>query len=235
MDLLEKIHIPLCQPQRIPVKTLVEQLQPISTDKKIIESHVASMKLVSLLNDQTIRIRPYKDDDYSYQVIYVFQIELKKDDSIISLSNLIHSAFPEPTILIYRKQQTNFISLALKRINKNEEDKTVVGDVITTQIPESITEQQISLQKISGRDLMEYYSNIVQWLYKLKVLKITKVYPKKELDFKPLLEEYGQLNVELKKLREEYKKSVMMSEKMKIDDELYEKEIKIKQIINKLK
>lgn len=82
---------------------------------------------------------------------------------------------------------------------------------------------------------MEYYSNIVQWLYKLKVLKITKVYPKKELDFKPLLEEYGQLNVELKKLREEYKKSVMMSEKMKIDDELYEKEIKIKQIINKLK
>lgn len=235
MELLEKIHIPLCQPQRIPVKTLVEQLQPISTDKKIIESHVASMKLVSLLNDQTIRIRPYKDDDYSYQAIYVFQIELKKDDSIISLSNLIHSAFPEPTILIYRKQQTNFISLALKRINKNEEDKTVVGDVITTQIPESITEQQISLQKISGRDLMEYYSNIVQWLYKLKVLKITKVYPKKELDFKPLLEEYGQLNVELKKLREEYKKSVMMSEKMKIDDELYEKEIKIKQIINKLK
>lgn len=75
MELLEKLHIPLCPPQRIPVKTLVEQLQPTPTDKKIIESHIASMKLVSLLNEQTIRIRPYKDEDCSYQAIYVFLID----------------------------------------------------------------------------------------------------------------------------------------------------------------
>ena len=84
MELLDKLHIPLCPPQRIPVKTLVEQLQPTPVDKKVIESHIASMKLVSLLNEQTIRIRPYKDEDYSYQAIYVFLIELKKDDSITS-------------------------------------------------------------------------------------------------------------------------------------------------------
>ena len=126
MELLEKMRIPLCQPQRIPVKTLVNQLQPVSADKKLIETHIASMRLVSILNERSIRIRPYKDDDYSYQAIYVFYIELKKDDSLITLSNLIHSAFPEPTILIYQRMNSYYVSLAEKRINKIEKDKILL-------------------------------------------------------------------------------------------------------------
>lgn len=230
MELLERLEIPLCQPQRIPVKTLIAQLQPSSSDKKIIETHIASMKLVSILNEQTIRIRPYKDDEYSYQSIYVFYIELKKDDSITTLSNLIHSAFPEPTVLIYQKVNTNYISLAEKRINKVEKDKTVVEEVVLCKISDKATDSQISLISISGKDLREYYSNLVTWLYKLKVLSITNIYPEKDMDFKPLLNQYERLTTEVKKLKEEYKKASMMSEKMKIDDDLYDKEMELKQI-----
>lgn len=234
MELLEKLKIPLCQPQRIPVKTLIAQLQPSSSDKKIIETHIASMKLVSILNEQTIRIRPYKDDEYSYQSIYVFYIELKKDDSITTLSNLIHSAFPEPTVLIYQKVNTNYISLAEKRINKVEKDKTVVEEVVLCKISDKATDSQISLKSISGKDLMEYYSNFITCLYKLKVLSITNIYPDKDMDFKPLLNKYEQLTSEIKKLKEEYRKASMMSEKMKIDDELYEKEIELKQVLKQV-
>lgn len=230
MELLEKLEIPLCQPQRIPVKTLIAQLQPGSADKKILESHISSMKLVSILNEQTIRIRPYKDEEYSYQSIYVFYIELKKDDSITSLSNLIHSAFPEPTILIYQKANTNYISLAEKRINKVEKDRTVVEEVDLCKILDDATDKQLSLESISGKDLKEYYSNLVTWLYKLKVLSITNIYPEKDMDFKPLLNQYEHLTTETKKLKEEYRKASMMSEKMRIDDELYDKEMELKQI-----
>lgn len=230
MELLEKLEIPLCQPQRIPVKTLIAQLQPGSADKKILESHISSMKLVSILNEQTIRIRPYKDEEYSYQSIYVFYIELKKDDSITALSNLIHSAFPEPTILIYQKANTNYISLAEKRINKVEKDRTVVEEVDLCKILDDATDKQLSLESISGKDLKEYYSNLVTWLYKLKVLSITNIYPEKDMDFKPLLNQYEHLTTETKKLKEEYRKASMMSEKMRIDDELYDKEMELKQI-----
>lgn len=234
MDLLNKLNIPLCPPQRIPIKTLIQQLQPSSADKKLIESHISSMHLVSILNEQTIHIRLFKDDNYSYQSIYVFKIELKKDDSIVSLSNLIHSAFPEPTILVYKIQDSYCISLAEKRINKIEEGKTVVEDVITTHIPETPNEKQISLKEISGIHLREYYCNIIQWLYRLKVLRITKVYPTKDLDYKTLLKEYEQLNIDLNNLKEEYKKASMKSEKMKIDDELYDIEIEIKKLVKKM-
>lgn len=234
MELLERLEIPLCQPQRIPVKTLIAQLQPGLADKKILETHIGSMKLVSILNEQTIRIRPYKDDEYSYQSIYVFLIELKKDDSITTLSNLIHSAFPEPTILICQKANIKYISLAEKRINKVEKDKTVVEEVVLCKISDCVTDKQLSLESISGKDLKEYYSNLVIWLYKLKVLSITNIYPEKDMDFKPLLKQYERLTTDIKKLKEEYRKASMMSEKMKIDDELYDKEIKLKQAEKKL-
>ena len=234
IELLEKLEIPLCQPQRIPVKTLIAQLQPGSADKKILESHISSMKLVSILNEQTIRIRPYKDEEYSYQSIYVFYIELKKDDSITALSNLIHSAFPEPTILIYQKANTNYISLAEKRINKVEKDRTVVEEVDLCKILDDATDKQLSLESISGKDLREYYSNLVTWLYKLKVLSITNIYPEKDMDFKPLLNQYERLTTEVKKLKEEYRKASMMSEKMRIDDDLYDKEIGLKRLLKRL-
>lgn len=230
MELLKELEIPLCQSQRIPVKTLIDQLQPGSSDKKIIETHIATMKLVSILNEQTIRIRPYKDDEFSYQSIYVFYIELKKDDSITTLSNLIHSAFPEPTILIYQRMNTNFISLAEKRINRVEKDRTVVEEVVLCKISDNVTDNQISLKSISGQDLKEYYLKLVTWLYKLKVLSITNIYPEKDMDFKPLLNQYERFTTEIKKLKEEYKKASMMSEKMRIDDELYDKETEQKQI-----
>ena len=234
MEILEKLNIPLCQPRRIPVKTLIAQLQPTSEDKKIIENHIASIKLVSILNEQTMHTRSYKDDEYSYQAIYVFYIELKKEDSIISLANLIHAAFAEPTMLIFNKLETNYISLAQKRINKIDITKTVVEDVILSKISDNVLDNQLSLKYISGKDLKEYYLNIVTWLYKLKVLDITKIYPEKDLDFKPLLTKYEQLTSEINKLKEAYKKASMLSEKMKIDDELWEKEKEVKELmINK--
>ena len=196
--------------------------------------HIFSMHLVSILNEQTIHIRLFKDDNYSYQSIYVFMIELKKDDSIVSLSNLIHSVFPEPTILVYKIQDSYYISLAEKRINKVEEGKTVVEDVIITHIPATANENHMSLQEVSGINLKEYYSNITQWLYKLKVLLITNVYPNKEIDFKSILREYEKLSIDLNKLKDSYKRATMKSEKMRIDDDIYDTEIRIKEIINLL-
>lgn len=235
MEILDKLGIPLCQPQRIPVKTLVQQLQSTSSDKKLLESHIASIRLVSILSEQTIRIRSYKDEDFSYQAIYVFFIELKKDDKITSLSEIIHSAFPEPTILVFNRLEINYISLATKRINKIEQGKTVVEDVLLSKISKDATEEQLSLSNVKGSNLREYYLNMIQWLYRLKVLSIAKVYPQNDLDFRLILKQYEQLNTDINKLKEKYKQASMKGEKMRIDDELYDKEMELIILVNRLK
>lgn len=66
-----------------------------------------------------------------------------------------------------------------------EKDRTVVEEVVLCKILDNATDKQLSLESISGKDLKEYYSNLVTWLYKLKVLSITNIHPEKALK-KPL-------------------------------------------------
>lgn len=232
MSLLEKLEIPTLQKQRIPVKTLIEQLQPTPENKRLIESHVGSIYLLSLLNQQTIHYRPYKDDDYSYYAIYVLQITLKKPDQLTDVSIQLHSAFPESTLLLFDYGENEWISVAPKHINKLDATKSVLDDVVVQQVDGSL---DISLKHLSATDLKDYYTQIVQLVYKIGVYNAIHIFPTQDLDYKNVIKEYQQITSNISILKEQYKKATMKSEKMDIDDQIYDEEMKQKQLTKKLK
>lgn len=232
MSLLEKLEIPTLQKQRIPVKTLIEQLQPTPENKRLIESHAGSIYLVSLLNQQTIHYRPYKDADYSYQAIYVLQITLKKPDQLTDVSIQLHSAFPESTLLLLDYGENEWMSAAPKHINKLDATKTVLDDVVVQQVDNKL---DISLKHLSATDLKDYYTQIVQLVYKIGVYNVIHIFPTRNLDYKNVIKEYQQITSNINILKEQYKKATMKSEKMDIDDHIYDEEIKQKQLTKKLK
>lgn len=232
MSLLEKLEIPTLQKQRIPVKTLIEQLQPTPENKRLIESHVGSIYLVSLLNQQTIHFRPYKDEDYSYQAIYVLQITLKKPDQLTDVSIQLHSAFPEPTLLLLDYGENEWMSAAPKHINKLDATKTVLDDVVVQQVDNKL---DISLKHLSATDLKDYYTQIVQLVYKIGVYNVIHIFPTRNLDYKNVIKEYQQITSNINILKEQYKKATMKSEKMDIDDQIYDEEMKQKQLTKKIK
>lgn len=232
MSVLEALHIPTLAKQRVPVKTLVEQLQPTPENKRLIESHVASIYLVSLLNEQTIHYRAYRDDDYSYQAIYVLQITLKKNDQLSDLTNQLHAAFPEPTILLMEYKDKEWISVAPKRISKIDQTKTVLEDNVVQEIS---TMDCLNLNQIKAINLKDYYTKIVQLVYKIGVLNLIKVYPTADLDYKFIIKEYQAIQANINNLKERYKRASMKSEKMDIDDRIYDEEMKQKKLIQKLK
>ncbi|WP_173326882.1 DUF4391 domain-containing protein [Sharpea azabuensis] len=232
MSLLEKLEIPTLEKQRIPIKTMIEQLQPTPENKRLIESHVGSIYLVSLLNKQTIHFRPYKDEDYSYQAIYVLQITLKKPDQLTDVSIQLHSAFPEPTLLLLDYGDNEWMSAAPKHINKLDATKTVLDDVVVQQVDNKL---DISLKHLSSIDLMDYYTQIVQLTYKIGVYNVIHIFPTQNLDYKNVIKEYQQITSNINILKEQYKKATMKSEKMDIDDQIYDEEMKQKQLTKKLK
>lgn len=232
MSILEALNIPTLTKQRVPVKTLVEQLQPTPENKRLIESHVASIYLVSLLNEQTIHYRAYRDDDYSYQAIYVLQITLKKNDQLSDLTNQLHAAFPEPTILLMEYKDKEWISVAPKRISKIDQTKTVLEDNVVQEIS---TMDCLNLNQIKAINLKDYYTKIVQIVYKIGVLNLIKVYPTADLDYKSIIKEYQAIQANINNLKERYKRASMKSEKMDIDDRIYDEEMKQKKLIQKLK
>ena len=218
----------------MPVKTLVEQLQPTSENKRLIESHVASIYLVSLLNEQTIRYRSYKDDDYSYQAIYVLQITLKKNDQLTDLTSQLHAAFPEPTILLMEHMDKEWISVAPKRISKIDQTQTVLEDNVVQEINMD-SMHYLNLSQISATNLKDYYTKIVQIAYKIGVLNLIKVYPTADLDCKSIIKKYQAIQANINNLKEQYKRASMKSEKMDIDDQIYDEEQKQKNIVKRLK
>lgn len=234
MSLLENLHIPTLPKQRVPIKTLIEQLQPTPENKRLIESHIATIYLVSLLNEQTIRYRSYKDDDYSYQAIYVLQITLKKNDQLTDLTSQLHAAFPEPTILLMEYTDKEWISVAPKRISKIDQTKTVLEDNVVQEISTD-SMNYLNLSQISATNLKDYYTKIVQIVYKIGVLNLIKVYPTADLDYKSIIKEYQAIQVNINNLKEQYKKASMKSEKMDIDDQIYDEEQKQKNIVKRLK
>ena len=232
MSVLEALCIPTLTKQRVPVKTLVEQLQPTPENKRLIESHVASIYLVSSLNEQTIHYRAYRDDDYSYQAIYVLQITLKKNDQLTDLTSQLHAAFPEPTILLMEHMDKEWMSVSPKRISKIDQTKTVLEDNVVQEIS---TMDYLNLNQIKAINLKDYYTKIVQIVYKIGVLNLIKVYPTADFDYKSIIKEYQEIQANINNLKERYKRASMKSEKMDIDDRIYDEEMKQKKLIQKLK
>lgn len=234
MSVLEALCIPTLTKQRVPVKTLVEQLQPTPENKRLIECHVASIYLVSLLNEQTIHYRAYRDDDYSYQAIYVLQIALKKNDQLTDLTSQLHVAFPEPTLLLMEHMDKQWVSVAPKRISKIDQTKTVLEDNVVQEINMN-SMHYLNLSQITAINLKDYYTKIVQIVYKIGVLNLIKVYPTANLDYKSIIKKYQAIQTNINNLKEQYKRASMKSEKMDIDNQIYDEEMKQKNIVKRLK
>ena len=230
MDVLERLDMPPCDKTRVPVKALEEQLGADGKQKKMLTKHIASMFLISLINEQTMRIRAYADENYSFQAIYVFEIELKAKDQLTDFTELVHSAFPESTLLILKYKDTGYLSGASKRINKQDKTKTVIEDSVWIQIPDDF-----KAQNIKESNLKEYYGSLIRLLYRYKVQNVTGVFPIADGEYKDYIKQYEQLLSQINKLKEEYSSASMRNEKMRIDEELFLKEKELEQLIMEIK
>lgn len=230
MDFLTELQMPLCQKTRIPVKTLIDQIGEDSRSKKMIEKHIASINLVSLLNEQTIRIRAYNDDDYSFKVIYVLDVVLKECDQMTEFTELIHSAFPESSLLLMGYKNDIYISGALKRINKIDNSKTVIEDSVWAKLP-----AELNVNVPSARNLKEYYEFLIRLIYRIKVQNVTGIFPSENGEFKGVIKQYELLSSQINKLKDEYKAASMRNEKMRIDNMLYFIETEKNELLEQLK
>ena len=232
MELVDRLNVPLCQKTRIPVKTLVEQLQAETSQRKLLETHIASIYLVSLLNEQAMRIRAYRDDNYSFMAIYILQIELKENDQLTNLSENKKTENQESTLLLLKYKNKEYLSSASKRINKNDKTKTVVEDTVWSSVSD---DDAIDISGLNAYDLKDLNESINKLVYSLKVKNVTGIYPKGNHDYKNVIKRYESLNADINRLQEEYKKATMRSEKLSIDDDLYDKEKELKLLIYSLK
>ena len=230
MDLLERLNMPPCEKTRVPVKALEEQVEADSKQKKMLSKHIASMYLVSLINEQTARIRAYANEEYSFHAIYVFEIELKANDQLSELTELVHSAFPESTLLFLTYKSKAYLSGAYKRINKLDKKRTVIEDLIWVEVT-----NELRAQDIKETNLREYYESLMRLLYRYKVQNVTGIFPTEDGNYKTAIKQFEKITGQINKLKEDYSSASMRNERMQIDEKLYLKERELQQLLLEIK
>lgn len=237
MKILEQLNIHITKPlsQRIPVAEIERQLEATNSDKKLLESHIASIYLIGILDEKTTRIRAYVDNERNYQSIYVLEIELKQDKNLAEVNRLIHSAFPNALIIVYKFNKKNLVSVAEKRINKNDNTKTVIEDIILTEVIYIDELKPILIKLDEIVNLYNYYQSVSYCLGKIFTYNKTGIVPSVDFNYKEWIANYNKLNTDINKLKEQYKKANMLAEKIQIDDEICDKEEQIRLLMKEIK
>jgi hypothetical protein len=119
--------------KRVPKKLLVEQGAPTPADKRQIQDGIEELTWVAALKASNIGVPAYRDDVREYLEIAVLSAELRPTAKASRLTELIHRAIPYPVALVLAQNAAISLSLAHKRMAKNENMTTVLdGSVISS-------------------------------------------------------------------------------------------------------
>ena len=234
-EVYKLINIPDFHKQRIGVATIEQFSNADKEQIRVLEKTLSNIYLYSVLNKDTMHIRPLFNDDYSYQTIYVIRATIKTDNNLAEVSRIIHSAFAEPVMIFFQLNDKEYLSLATKRRNKIETSKTITEEFILEEISD-MDICYLDFKMINAEDLKQFYEKVYNILYKVRFRKITGVYAQREIsNLKQLIDEYEAAQTELNRLKQEYNESSMMNEQIIIDEKIFEQEKKQKSIVDKLK
>lgn len=232
MNINERIKVPIIARtrQRIPRKAMIEQANLTYGERTLFSKSISSIYLVAELGEATMHIREYVNDTYCYASIFILEINLKQRNDLSVINEKLQQAFPNPVVIIYQYEEDNIVSLASKRINKLDNTKTVIEELIL----EETDLEEIKLSSFKDDNLKTFYEDMIEYLYKLRIMKLIGVMPVKHINYKNIIKTVDMLNAQIKQLEVEYKKEIMQAKKASIDEMLYNKEVELKQVIKNL-
>ena len=245
MDIINAFNIPEEGriKQKVFIKDIFEQINASTQDKKIFSNEVKSIYLIGIVDVDTIRIPSFIDYDYKYESIYIFEVNLKSILHLTKINENLHSVFPNPIILIYRYNDTNILSTALKRINKIDNEKSVIEDIYVSDIfiydeEHKLFYEMLNLQKIDASHLKQLYETITDIIFSERLINIIGFYPVKiqsAMNMRSIIKQIEIILSSIKVNEDRYKKETMMKDKIDIHIGIQKEKKQINNIVNKLK
>lgn len=98
-------------------------------EKDVITKYIQRMELAYLLTPSTVNIQPFITDEYHYEGIMFITVQLRDEvtDKHVSLiDEVIHSALPNPAVIVFDWEDGIQISTSFKRLNKIDKTSIVL-------------------------------------------------------------------------------------------------------------
>ena len=216
--------------------------------KKIFTDEIVDITLLAILNEETINIASYKDDEVNYSEVYVVYVELKKNLNMGKIVESIQKNIVYPVIVVFGWRDRICLATARKRLSLNEKGKQVVeSEQMTDWLSVSDQAQAVrdylkglDIANFSFLNLYEFYREYSLYVYQSVLMQFESGFHfRKQLvidQIKPEIERCVAKSAEVKRLQEEEKMAINFGDRIAVHQKLIEaqkEEVKAKEIIKK--
>lgn len=172
--------------RKIPKKAFFTQADLSTSEKEMFTSQIEGIYLLSVMNQQSMNIPIYQDEEFNYAEVVWIYVEIRKDKNINRIIGAVHKAIPNPVVLIVGSSEGQILlSTSHKRLNNNDKTKVVVEQPTVTDwfkprednITYSKLLNALKVSKLSFENLYSIYEDIHQWIKCEKVIQLVGVIP----------------------------------------------------------
>jgi Domain of unknown function (DUF4391) len=159
--------------RKIPKKAFFTQADLSTSEKEMFTSQIEGIYLLSVMNQQSMNIPIYQDDEFHYAEVVWIYVELRNTKNINRIIGAVHKSIPNPVVLILSSPEGQILmSTSHKRLNKIDKTKVVNEQPIITNwfnIEEDDTPytkllSSLVVSNLSFESLHSLYDDLHQWL-----------------------------------------------------------------------
>ncbi|MDD2772504.1 MAG: DUF4391 domain-containing protein [Elusimicrobiales bacterium] len=230
--------------QRIPKKLLLENGAPTASDKRSINEGIEEMSWLASLKPSNIAVPEIKTDDREYLEIAVASMCLRPKAKSARLVELMHRSIPYPLVLISEQEGTITLSLAHKRISKNESGQMVLDSLPVTETfgPDPLPRSEkdflaaIALASQPAANLFTLYQGWLDRMADLSAARVTgsfAIAPNTGCSDakRAAFAEYVSLKQEIAVLRAQTEKETQLSRRAEMNLAIHALETRMRQIL----
>lgn len=220
------------QDARIPKTKFFEIEGFTSEDKKIFTNEVEEIRLLAVINEDTINIPSYKNEEVNYSEVYFVYISLKKILHASRIAEIIQENIPNPAVVVISFEQQVYLSTATKRLNKGDKKRQVLegeqssGWLSLSNTPARIEKylKGLNIANFSFQNLFIFYQEFSRYIYQSFLLEFShefnflKNISNEELS--PHIEKYETKRQEVRRLRDDEQKTLNFGERVSVHQRL---------------
>ena len=231
---------------RIPKKLFYEEYDMSSSDKELFTKAIGKIVLEYMFSEDRINIAAYKNDDIECEEVAVIRVFLHEDSKYKRICEIIQRAIPYSLIVICEYKEKVLFNVASKRINKNDESKNTVEEMVFTDwisVEKQKKNDKVFLEGLNVREwsyvnLYKFYNSFVD---KVKIFNASKYSSNLEFlnsidvdEVKKLTDKIERLELEISSLKDKLKKESQFNKKMDLNIKIKKLEIKKNEFIKEL-
>lgn len=248
LDYMVNFNVPkeCIEGSRIPKKLFYEEYDMSSSDKELFTKAIGKIVLEYMFSEDRINIAAYKNDDIECEEVAVIRVFLHEDSKYKRICEIIQRAIPYSLIVICEYKEKVLFNVASKRINKNDESKNTVEEMVFTDWISVEKQKKNDKVFLEGLNVREWsYSNLYKFynsfLDKVKLFNASKyssnleIFNNIDVDMvKKLTDKIERLELEISSLKDKLKKESQFNKKMDLNIKIKKLEIKKNEFIKEL-